>query len=188
MPGKLIALAGLAAVVAPVGAGWAYTADASVGDGGFGLAGLFSDEQIDEFAEDGYLITREDFGGEITITVTGPDGDEVPIGALPPEVADRVDYYENDWSLVDFASPFQQVGGITCYDLGGDGGPGFGVVEESNGLVRAIQVEAGDDGDVVEAREWAPGTLTAEQLAALNVDDIPVADLPGGIEIPACDS
>lgn len=181
-------VAGLTALVAPIAVGWAYTAGASVGDGGFGVVGLFTDDEtIDEFLdEDGYLITRESYGGVVTMTVVDPDGVELAIDELPAEIAARVAYYESDWSPP--TAPFQVEDGVTCYTIDGDARPGYGVVEDIDGLVRAIQVEAGDDGAVtIEAREWAPGTLTAEQQRALQVDDIPIADTPGGTEIGACD-
>ncbi|MGI9599255.1 MAG: hypothetical protein ACR2QK_24035, partial [Acidimicrobiales bacterium] len=164
------AAAAVSALVAPVAVGWAYTAGASVGEGGPGLAGLFSDETVDEFLVDDFLITRESHDGVVSMSIVGPDGAAVALEDLPADIADKVVFYETEWSPSE-ESEFATVDGVTCYIGPADMEPydDFGVVEDINGRFRVLEARVDDGGNVtIAAHEYQPGVLTPEQEESLH--------------------
>ncbi len=192
MNGALKTLAAGVALVAPIGLGWAYTAGATVGDGGSALSSMFEDETVDEFAVDDFLITRESQNGAVSMTVRGPDGFVVDLTELPPDIADRVDYYESEWSPA-LASPvFDSEGGVTCYLVPDELEPATAVhvVEDDNDTTRLYKASSDGDGGVeVRAVEFDNSELTDEERQALH-DGIDEAfdSVAGGTELAPCEN
>lgn len=150
---------------------------------------MFSDETVDEFLIDGYLITREGSDGAVTMSIVGPDGTPIPSTDLPAHIAERVSFYESDWSPSD-DSRFDVVDGAACYDILSEMGPNsdLQVNEDTNTVIRVRDAETNGDGDLTaRARQWDADELTPEQRDGLATGDLRLADIPGGTDIPACD-
>ncbi|MGH1493716.1 MAG: hypothetical protein ACRBK7_30700 [Acidimicrobiales bacterium] len=182
-------LAAAAALVVPIAVGWVYTAEASVGENGSGFAGLFSDETVDEFLIDDYLITRESQDGAVTMSVVGPDGAAVALAELPSEIAERVSYFESEWAPEESGPTFEIVDGVACYiaPSGLGANDDLDVFEHDNSVIRALEAKADDSGTpTVQARQWDFDDLTPQQRDQLSAGDAELADLPGGAEIAAC--
>lgn len=192
MHGAFKALAAGVALVAPIGLGWAYTAGASVGDGGSALGSIFEDETVDEFAVDDFLITRESQNGTVSMSVRGPDGVEVDVAELPPDIADRVEYYESEWTPALAAPVFDSEGGVTCYLVPDELSPGSNiqVVEDDNDTTRLFEASSDDDGDVdVRAVEFDNSELTDDDRRALHDRSGRGLDtVTGGTELAPCES
>lgn len=177
------------ALVAPLAAGWAYTAGATVGMTDSGPLGLFSNETVDEFAVDGYLITRESRDGVVTMTVADQDGTAIDQGELPADIADRVSYYESDWQpSMDSAFGFEDGG--TCYVVPElEPSSDYQVVEDDNDNVRVVEAETDADGNMtVAAAEYDNSDLSEDDREALRQGNASFADIGGGTEIDPCDS
>ena len=191
MRGLLKTLVATTALVVPVAVGWVYTAGATVGDGGSPLDTFFEDETVDEFAVDDFLITRESHNGVVSMSVVGPDGTEVDLGSLPSAIAERVSFYESEWTPALSGPVFESDGGVTCYLLPEDLSPGadLGVVEDNNDTTRVFAASVDGDGDVdVRAFEFDNDGLSAEERQALREDGVHVLDdLTGGTELSPCD-
>jgi len=109
------------ALAAPLVLGVAYTAGASVGDGGDGEGGSHGVDQwtLEEGDSGEYTLDREETDGVVTLVVTGPDGTVVGVDAMPEFVrAAADDFGADDWEPdeVSADSPFEFVDGTPCYD------------------------------------------------------------------------
>ncbi len=179
------------ALTAPVAVGWAYTAGATVGDGDRGLSTFFSDETVDEFAVDGYLITREGRDGAITMEVTGPDGATIALDDLPGDIAERVDHYENHWSPLDEGPAFGTTDdGESCYEVPDLSGPGVvvDITENDDNTIRMVEASTDVDGVIsVQAKEFQNAELSAADRAAILAGEKGLDDLSGGTELVPCD-
>lgn len=191
MHGALKALAAGVALVAPIGLGWAYTAGATVGDGGSALGSIFEDETVDEFAVDDFLITRESQNGAVSMSVRGPDGVEVDLAELPPDIADRVDFYESEWTPALATPVFDSEGGVTCYLVPDElaRGTAVHVVEDDNDTTRFFEASSDGDGDVeVRAVEFDNSDLSDDERRALLDGSAEAFDnVSGGTELAPCE-
>lgn len=184
-------LAATAAFLAPIALGWAYTGDMSID------MDVLSGHTIDEWngpeGYEDYMIEREGRNGVITMTVTDPSGNVVPLAELPADVAAEVGYYEHDWEEPESEDEnfIDTRDGVSCYLVADIPGAEPGEVNEMhwNENLELVIYEhtLNEDGTItVQATEWADGVLTESELEAFIASGNP-ADLPAGRELNACD-